>query len=1300
MASNLLTKEEQNFIRFVKARDDVMPLPLRDILHWQIKPKDLHQKIQSCLALTNGEKKLDSYQMNQTKLANYNNFDVTLLYKLIRNLCPGLKPTQGWGIRLNYNDTTIGDDIERIRVFRNELGHSKSSKIPDSEFANRWIELKVVIERLQKAMSKSGYITDYKEKLKGIEELDFGDEPREKYKTFLLLECAFDHLQLANDREEPVVSIAGNENAMCGENAVFKAEVTNVDPSFWSLTWQKTREHVTESININKEKYLGSTDRRLVITSVSKEDEWKYQAVLSRNTNGYNQKTLSNEILLQTLGVQPNFNVWNVTTDMDGITIHYAIEDRPPTVYNIEWTRNGKLLDFENTKYVGGSLKDMFLKITSPTEADRAKYCCTVTNAVGSTSKDVTFDLPAAEISTEPQSFYGSCVLISSKVVSCPAPDGAQWQKSDDGLTFHGIDIREAKYYGSSLDPESPSLEIKTISFVDKQYYRLFVRNKIGEHVSNMVYLNVIGNRPNVTICHKTYIKNHSVTLNGTVFLYEDFLEIQNLFWSKNGQNLESHKIGGKYLEVGMDNPSLTIFDINQHDAGSYQLIATNAVGSTQSNVIALGNPDVFLEKCVRKEDDSWWFTMKIKSIPSPCFVQWTVKEKEYDSFKEIDINADDYKGTSISLPYPVLVVKKSEQLQTSCFQIEVRNYIGSCKKSIRGDIYLETPIAVAHRYHTLSSLYNDRGASVIFANLFDELAEAFPNDQITRLQDLIRFSGKVKDLTSLKQANCARDCFRILNDENLFTNVDVIFVQYLLKTTHCDKLYRKCYEYARSQKALCFYEMPTENGFSKVKFHVKAHLPDYTTKQIEIIKDTVAAILGCTTAGIFVSGYDHSTSFFVVLSIRQLYLRKLFAMEEQEKEKLTGLNIDYFIVDFITVYINRPNEKTEGWFPGKLLSIRKIPPSISKPLPIQQQNKYELSKISLLISKTRARLTKEKTCLGQQIPIGTSLPIQLARVELAKQNLPCHKKKPELIEEKLFSESETSSKQLFKDTATQKATIILPLEEICHISCMKSDNLWVAGFKRIIEIDISGNILKKIDVDLLYCGYHTVTSGGDLLFLNKNSVYKLAFGGDLDILCTPIEKSFCIHSSRINRDILVGTRYNVTRYTETGHRLQKIQMCNEKGDLIPRYITENINGDIVVSDGFSKTVEAVDNTGRHRFSYTGHHSESEFRPTGICTDIFGHILVANDSFFNSSIHLIDAEGNFLSHIVRNIIIYMPHSLCVDEKRNLYVGSFNSIAVYSYLTPPILEERKELELKKERKANLYKCVCWKYSFIF
>lgn len=78
-------------------------------------------------------------------------------------------------------------------------------------------------------------------------------------------------------------------------------------------------------------------------------------------------------------------------TDFDGITIQYAVKYIRPKVFNIKWTKNEKLLDFENTKYTGGSLEDTFLKIKSPTEADGGKYCCTITNAVGSSSMDVTF---------------------------------------------------------------------------------------------------------------------------------------------------------------------------------------------------------------------------------------------------------------------------------------------------------------------------------------------------------------------------------------------------------------------------------------------------------------------------------------------------------------------------------------------------------------------------------------------------------------------------------------------------------------------------------------------------------------------------------------------------------------------------------------------------------------------------------------------------------------------------------------------------------------------------------------------
>lgn len=97
------------------------------------------------------------------------------------------------------------------------------------------------------------------------------------------------------------------------------------------------------------------------------------------------------------------------------------------------------------------------------------------------------------------------------------------------------------------------------------------------------------------------------------------------------------------------------------------------------------GIPVVYLENREEK-DDSWWFTMSIKSIPSPCNVQWSIKEKNSDSFKIIDTNAEEFRGTSNSLSGPVLVIKQCEKLQTHLFQIEVQNFIGSCEKTIQGE--------------------------------------------------------------------------------------------------------------------------------------------------------------------------------------------------------------------------------------------------------------------------------------------------------------------------------------------------------------------------------------------------------------------------------------------------------------------------------------------------------------------------------------------------------------------------------------------------------------------------------------
>lgn len=80
------------------------------------------------------------------------------------------------------------------------------------------------------------------------------------------------------------------------------------------------------------------------------------------------------------------------------------------------------------------------------------------------------------------------------------------------------------------------------------------------------------------------------------------------------------------------------------------------------------------------KEDGTRLIKVTIKSIPEPYFVQWSLKEKHTDVFKPIDVNAEKFKGTSIYLPHPVLMASHLDELEKYCFQIEVRNFIGSCK--------------------------------------------------------------------------------------------------------------------------------------------------------------------------------------------------------------------------------------------------------------------------------------------------------------------------------------------------------------------------------------------------------------------------------------------------------------------------------------------------------------------------------------------------------------------------------------------------------------------------------------------
>lgn len=286
-----------------------------------------------------------------------------------------------------------------------------------------------------------------------------------------------------------------------------------------------------------------------------------------------------------------------------------------------------------------------------------------------------------------------------------------------------------------------------------------------------------------------------------------------------------------------------------------------------------------------------------------------------------------------------------------------------------------------------------------------------------------------------------------------------------------------------------------------------------------------------------------------------------------------------------------------------------------------------------------------------------------------------------------------------------QTATKSVSAKEVKHISCLMSNRFWVSDMKKVKEIDVNGQILRELNLNFTLFGSHTLTKGGDLLFLKDNDVYMLTSNGEISNLFIHASVHFCIHSSKANGDILIGDINIVTRFNMSGMKLNQIEFDDEGQSLYEEtiYITENKNGDIIVSDNGKKAIIVTDKSGRYLFNYKGHNSQTTFHPGGICTDIVGHILVCNVSG-DPNVHLLDIKGRFLMHLLTKHQhgSDCPQALCVDSIHNLHVGysNKNKINVFSYLREHMLEfymEKNQPNVKTELTGmNINKLHCRMY----
>lgn len=271
-------------------------------------------------------------------------------------------------------------------------------------------------------------------------------------------------------------------------------------------------------------------------------------------------------------------------------------------------------------------------------------------------------------------------------------------------------------------------------------------------------------------------------------------------------------------------------------------------------------------------------------------------------------------------------------------------------------------------------------------------------------------------------------------------------------------------------------------------------------------------------------------------------------------------------------------------------------------------------------------------------------------------------------------------------------------VEGVRHIAHCPPDKFWIGYEKTIALIDSKGKKVTEFQRYRFTFGAHSVTKEGHLVYLSGVSVkrYLSKSSSEVFIRRTNIDdwKARSIYASHRTGDVIVGFRNErkntgkLAVYYKNGEYKQTIENDTENKPIYtwPRYITDNVNGDIVTSDWHDGII-VTNQDGRYRFTYTYNLP----LPRAVVTDSNGDIFVCNGT---PKIHVLNQNGTFLMDIFtgsRDVF-----SLYLHQDTELFAGddSAKKIMVFSKCL------RSSHIPRYDSKIVLYSVVVFLFGWVF